>query len=293
VTSHRGWMVRARCAAAFVGATALIGVAVPTAHAADDQGAPQYYNSGLAPTPYMGWNTYYGLGAPTEAQVKSVADYLVSSGLRDSGYNIVWLDGGWQADNPRDSQGRLVANPDRFPSGIPSLVTYLHQRGLKAGIYTDAGTYDGGKSCGLGSRGHYTEDAQQFADWKIDAIKVDFLCGVSEKLDPGPAFKEFSDAVAKTGRPMLLNLCKPAHRRLGAAAHSRAGRAQRVHLRADHGGLVAHRHRHRLGISHGRRVAQHPACRRRQRLASGGAGARTLQRSRLPDTHAQALGRHV
>jgi alpha-galactosidase len=202
-------MVRARFAAAFLGATALIGVAVPTAHAADDQGAPQYYNSGLAPTPYMGWNTYYGLGAPTEAQVKSVADYLVSSGLRDSGYNIVWLDGGWQADNPRDSQGRLVANPDRFPSGIPSLVTYLHQRGLKAGIYTDAGTYDGGKSCGLGSRGHYTEDAQQFADWKIDAIKVDFLCGVSEKLDPGPAYKEFSDAVAKTGRPMLLNLCNP------------------------------------------------------------------------------------
>nr|WP_229701091.1 glycoside hydrolase family 27 protein [Streptomyces camponoticapitis] len=174
-----------------------------------DQGAPEYYDSGLAPTPYMGWNTYYGLGAPTEEEVRSVADHLVSSGLRDSGYDIVWLDGGWQADNPRDSEGRLAAHPDRFPSGIPALVTYLHKRGLKAGIYTDAGTYDGGKSCGLGSRGHYTEDARQFAGWKIDAIKVDFLCGISEKIDPGPAFKEFSDAVAKSGRPMLLNLCNP------------------------------------------------------------------------------------
>jgi alpha-galactosidase len=185
--------------------------AVPAATAAGtaDQGAPTSYDSGLAPTPYMGWNTYYGLGAPTEKEVRAVADTLVSSGLRDSGYDIVWLDGGWQADNPRDAQGRLVANPDRFPSGIPALVSYLHKRGLRAGIYTDAGTYDGGRSCGLGSRGHYAEDARQFADWKIDAIKVDFLCGIGAGLDPGPAFKEFSDAVAKSGRRMLLNLCNP------------------------------------------------------------------------------------
>ncbi|MGW5430329.1 glycoside hydrolase family 27 protein [Streptomyces sp. NPDC004059] len=200
-----------RLALAAAIAVVLTASAVPAATAADtvDQGAPTYYDSGLAPTPYMGWNTYYGLGAPTEKEVRAVADKLVSSGLRDSGYDIVWLDGGWQADNPRDAQGRLVANPDRFPSGIPALVSYLHKRGLRAGIYTDAGTYDGGKSCGLGSRGHYTEDARQFAGWKIDAIKVDFLCGIGAKLDPGPAFKEFSDAVAKSGRKMLLNLCNP------------------------------------------------------------------------------------
>ncbi|MFK0156013.1 glycoside hydrolase family 27 protein [Streptomyces sp. NPDC090493] len=173
------------------------------------QGAPAGYDSGLAPTPYMGWNTYYGLGAPTEKEVRAVADKLVSSGLRDAGYDIVWLDGGWQADNPRDAQGRLTANPDRFPSGIPALVSYLHKRGLRAGIYTDAGTYDGGKSCGLGSRGYYDQDARQFASWKIDAVKVDFLCGIGAKLDPGPAYKEFSDAVAKSGRKMLLNLCNP------------------------------------------------------------------------------------
>ncbi|MET9079219.1 glycoside hydrolase family 27 protein [Streptomyces sp. NPDC004232] len=203
-------MVRVWRTAAALGAVVLVGSAVPAAHAADDQGAPQYYDSGLAPTPYMGWNTYYGLGAPTEDQVKKVADYLVSSGLRDSGYNIVWLDGGWQADQPRDPEmGRLVANPTRFPSGIPALVTYLHERGLRAGIYTDAGEYDGGKWCGLGSRGHYEQDARQFAGWKVDAIKVDFLCGIGAGLDPGPAFKEFSDAVAKSGRKMLLNLCNP------------------------------------------------------------------------------------
>jgi alpha-galactosidase len=208
-------MVRARRAALAAGAAALLVVAVPGAAQASGRGAsgraggvPAYYDSGLSPTPYMGWNTYYGLGAPTESQVKSVADYLVSSGLRHSGYDIVWLDGGWQADNPRDAQGNLTANPTRFPSGIPSLVDYLHARGLRAGIYTDAGDYNP-SYCGLGSRGHYQQDADLFASWKIDAIKADFLCGIGEKLDPGPAFRQFSDAVARSGRPMLLNLCNP------------------------------------------------------------------------------------
>ncbi|MEV6010564.1 glycoside hydrolase family 27 protein [Streptomyces sp. NPDC051976] len=215
-------MTRARRAAATAGAAALLVAVVPGAAQASgggpkagraagpaaDTGVPAYYDSGLAPTPYMGWNTYYGLGAPTETQVRSVADYLVSSGLRDSGYDIVWLDGGWQADTPRDSAGNLIANPERFPSGIPALVSYLHQRGLKAGIYTDAGDYNPA-NCGLGSRGHYQQDADLFAAWKIDAVKVDFLCGIGEKLDPGPAYQQFSDALATSGRPMILNLCNP------------------------------------------------------------------------------------
>ncbi|WP_079138830.1 glycoside hydrolase family 27 protein [Actinacidiphila rubida] len=229
MTSHRSGTTRAQRAALAAGVAVLLAVAAPgVAQArpqlrsapsapsalsgigapASDAGVPAYYDSGLSPTPPMGWNTYYGLGAPTESQVRSVADYLVSSGLRDSGYDIVWLDGGWQADTPRDAQGNLTANPARFPSGIPALVSYLHARGLRAGIYTDAGDYDPA-SCGLGSRGHYQQDADEFARWKIDAVKVDFLCGIGEKLDPGPAFRQFSDAVAHTGRPMLLNLCNP------------------------------------------------------------------------------------
>ncbi|MET0233672.1 MAG: hypothetical protein ABW224_03435 [Kibdelosporangium sp.] len=190
----------------------MAGLVTPVAAASEagkDQGAPAYYDSGLAPTPYMGWNTYYGLGAPTEQAVKGVADHLVSSGLRDAGYQIVWLDGGWQATPSRDSRGRLVEDRTRFPAGIPSIVDYLHRRGLKAGIYTDAGAYDP-RHCGLGSGGGYYErDAKQFADWKFDAIKVDFLCGVAQKLDPGKAFGEFRDAVARSGRGMILNLCNP------------------------------------------------------------------------------------
>ncbi|HEX4220951.1 MAG TPA: hypothetical protein VHZ97_01170, partial [Pseudonocardiaceae bacterium] len=140
-----------------------------------DQGAPNYtasnlHGSGLDPTPYMGWNTYYGLGAPTESQVKSVAQFLVSSGMAKAGYDIVWLDGGWQGTPPRNAAGNLQADPTKFPDGIPDVVDYVHNLGLKIGIYTDAGTYDPAH-CGLGSGGHYQQDADLFASWKIDAVK--------------------------------------------------------------------------------------------------------------------------
>jgi alpha-galactosidase len=173
-----------------------------------DQGAPTYHSSGLAPTPYLGWNTYYGLGAGSEAQVRSVADFLASSGMRDAGYRYVWLDGGWQATPPRDAHGNLTADPTRYPDGIPSLVTYLHGLGLKVGIYTDAGSYDPAH-CGLGSGGHYQADANLFAAWKMDAVKMDFLCGIAQHLDPATVYARFSAAVADTGRPMVLNLCDP------------------------------------------------------------------------------------
>ncbi|GAA1846863.1 NPCBM/NEW2 domain-containing protein [Asanoa iriomotensis] len=166
----------------------------------------------LAPTPYMGWNTYYGLGGdPTEAEVKAAADFLVTSGLRDAGYRYVWIDGNWAAPTPRSAAGDLTANPAQFPNGMAELVDYIHGKGLKAGIYTDAGPYIPGK-CGLGSGGgYYQRDADQFAAWKFDAVKVDFLCGIAADLDPKTVYTEFAQALRDnaSGRPMLFNLCNP------------------------------------------------------------------------------------
>ncbi|MCK2241668.1 MULTISPECIES: glycoside hydrolase family 27 protein [unclassified Crossiella] len=176
--------------------------------AAVDQGAPEYYDSGLADTPYMGWNTYYGTGAPTEASIRGVADHMAASGLRDAGYKIIWIDGGWTAPQARNAAGDLVIDPVKFPNGFDQLVEDLHRKGFKAGIYTDAGAWDG-KNCGVGSGGYYERDTKQFARWKFDAIKIDFLCGIHQNMKPAKAFAEFSAAVRKAGRPMLLNLCNP------------------------------------------------------------------------------------
>lgn len=181
------------------------GVVAPSARPAAAAPKP------LAPTPYQGWNTYYGLGgAFDETTIHRVADALVSRGLRDAGYDIVWLDGGWQATPPRDDAGELVADPQKFPSGLRALTDYIHARGLRAGIYTDAGPYDG-THCGLGSYGHYQDDADRFAAWGFDAVKVDFLCGIAHDLDPRTVYTQFSAALRhnSSGRPLLFNLCNP------------------------------------------------------------------------------------
>ncbi|WBB70031.1 NPCBM/NEW2 domain-containing protein [Micromonospora sp. WMMD812] len=165
----------------------------------------------LSPTPYQGWNTYFGLGGNfSEQSVREVSDALVDRGLAKAGYDIVWLDGGWQDPEPRTAAGDLQADRTRFPNGLKPLVDYIHGKGLRAGIYTDAGPYIPGK-CGLGSGGYYQRDADQFAAWEFDAVKVDFLCGIAADLDPKTVFTEFAHALRNnaSGRQIIFNLCNP------------------------------------------------------------------------------------
>jgi alpha-galactosidase len=169
------------------------------------------------PVPYMGWSTYYQVGSETpgknnvtESTIRSVAQSLVSTGLSKAGFTIVWLDYGW-ASGARDAGGNLVVDPTQWPDGLSAVTTYLHGLGLQAGIYTDAG-HSGCSGQGVGSYGHYQQDADQFAAWGFDAVKVDF-CGAGQEWldqspnDPRTLFGQFSAAVAKTGRPMILNVC--------------------------------------------------------------------------------------
>ncbi|MEV4201886.1 NPCBM/NEW2 domain-containing protein [Micromonospora globbae] len=199
---------------ALLALTAGLLVAPPPAHAAPATGAPARTATEqvLSPTPYQGWNTYFGLGGNfTEQSVREVADALVSRGLARAGYDIVWLDGGWQDPEPRTPAGDLRADRTRFPNGLKPLVDYIHAKGLRAGIYTDVGPYIPGR-CGLGSGGgYYQRDADQFAAWEFDAVKVDFLCGIAADLDPKTAYTEFARALRNnaSGRPMIFNLCNP------------------------------------------------------------------------------------
>lgn len=206
-------------AAALLGLTAVTASALPAAAAPETTAsagkapapAPSPSPDALSATPYAGWNTYFGLGGDyTQAQVLDVADHLVSSGLAKAGYDIVWLDGGWQAPTPRGADGLLQGDPARFPDGMASLAAAIHAKGLKAGIYTDAGPYIPG-SCGLGSYGHYQTDADTFASWGYDAVKVDFLCGIAANLDPKTVYTQFADALRhnSSGRPIIFNLCNP------------------------------------------------------------------------------------
>jgi alpha-galactosidase len=158
---------------------------------------------GLALTPPMGWNSWNKFGCNvSETLVKETADALVTSGMQAAGYQYVVIDDCWQVK--RDAQGRIVADPERFPSGIKALADYVHSKGLKFGLYSDAGT----ETCGgrPGSKGYEELDAQTYAAWGVDYLKYDWC--KTEGLDARAAYRLMSRALQKTGRPIVFSLCE-------------------------------------------------------------------------------------
>jgi hypothetical protein len=162
----------------------------------------------LASTPYMGWDSYFALGGNvTEAKVLQQASQLVSLGLQRRGYRYVWLDVGWW-HGTREPDGEISVSPSQWPHGMAWLTQTLHAAGFLVGLYTDAGP-DGCGGAGEGSYGHYQQDANTFAAWGFDAVKVDFCGGSEQRLDPATAYTAFHQAIVNDSprRPMLLSIC--------------------------------------------------------------------------------------
>ncbi|HET8842215.1 MAG TPA: cellulose binding domain-containing protein [Ktedonobacteraceae bacterium] len=163
---------------------------------------PALATNGLALTPPMGWNSWNHFGCSvSESVVKREADAMVSSGMAAAGYQYVNIDDCWEASS-RDSNGNLVADPTRFPNGIKALADSVHSKGLKLGIYNDAGT----ATCSgySGMEGHEQQDANTYASWGIDYIKMDW-CNTGG-LDPQTQYTKISSALASTGRPIVFSM---------------------------------------------------------------------------------------
>jgi len=158
---------------------------------------------GLASTPQMGWNSWNKFACTIDERlIRETADAMVATGLKDAGYQYVNIDDCWQGQ--RDADGNIQPDPTRFPSGIKALADYVHGKGLKLGIYSDAGaTTCGGRP---GSRGHEYQDARTYARWGIDYVKYDW-CN-TPGMSPEPAYTTMRDAIAKSGRPMLFSICE-------------------------------------------------------------------------------------
>ncbi len=181
-------------------------------------GAASFGQTKVAATPPMGWNSWNHFAERvTDADVRSAADMMVSTGMRDAGYVYVNVDDTWQGE--RDAQGVLHPNK-RFPD-MKALGDYIHSKGLKFGIYSSPGT----KTCGgyAGSLDHEAQDAKLYADWGVDFLKYD-LCSFEDEMkkvraahpdDPDApkklmiaAYKKMGDALKATGRPILYSLCQ-------------------------------------------------------------------------------------
>lgn len=157
----------------------------------------------LALTPPMGWNSWNKFACEiNEAKIREVADAMVTSGMKDAGYQYIVIDDCWHGK--RDSLGFIHPDPERFPSGIKALADYVHAKGLKFGIYSDVGY----QTCGgrIGSRGHEFQDALTYAQWGVDYLKYDW-CN-SDSINAVGAYTTMRDALFAAKRPILFSMCE-------------------------------------------------------------------------------------
>jgi alpha-galactosidase len=165
--------------------------------------SPAVASDGLALTPPMGWNSWNRFHCDVNEQVvRDAADAMVASGMRDAGYQYVVVDDCWQGG--RDPAGRIAPDPERFPSGMKALADHVHSRGLRLGLYSDAGTF----TCATrpGSKGYEALDARTFAEWGVDYLKYDWCH--TEEQDARASYGLMSRALRATGRPIVFSICE-------------------------------------------------------------------------------------
>ncbi|RYD26923.1 MAG: glycoside hydrolase family 27 protein [Lysobacteraceae bacterium] len=157
----------------------------------------------FAATPPMGWNSWNKFGCNVSEQtIRSATDAIVSTGMRDAGYSYVVVDDCWHGQ--RDADGNITADPVHFPSGIKALSDYVHSKGLKFGIYSDAGAL----TCAhrSGSQGHEYQDALTYARWGVDYLKYDW-CSTGSR-NGQEAYSLMARALRASGRAIILSLCE-------------------------------------------------------------------------------------
>ncbi len=168
-----------------------------------DDPPPPLPDNGLARTPPMGWNSWNRFGCNVdETLIKRMADAMVSSGMKDAGYDYVVIDDCWHGE--RDARGDIQPDAKRFPSGMKALGDYIHAKGLKFGIYSDAGL----KTCAgrPGSRGYEYQDARQYAAWGVDYLKYDWCMAGTQ--DAPSSYYIMSAALQATGRDIVFSICE-------------------------------------------------------------------------------------
>ena len=160
----------------------------------------------LALTPPMGWNSWNTFDSNiSDSLIRQIADSMVSTGMKDIGYQYINIDDLWQLAH-RDKNGKIQVNTEKFPHGIKAVADYVHSKGLKLGIYSDAAD----RTCGgvAGSYGYEELDATDFATWGIDLLKYDY-CNAPPSRDTAIIrYTRMANALKKTGRSIVFSICE-------------------------------------------------------------------------------------
>lgn len=168
-------------------------------------GTAQQKGTMLCPTPPMGWMTWNYFGTDiNEKDIREMADAMVSSGMSKVGYQYIFIDDGWVGG--RDNRNNIIADPKRFPSGIKAIADYVHTKGLKLGIYSDASplTCEGYTA----SLNFEEQDAKTFAAWGVDYLKYDYCNAPEDSATAVARYKAIADALRKSGRDIALGVCE-------------------------------------------------------------------------------------
>lgn len=169
----------------------------------------------ISKTPIMGWASWnnYRIGI-NEDIIKNQADAMITTGLKDAGYSFINIDDGFFGG--RDVDGKIIAHKVRFPNGMKSLSDYIHSKGLKAGIYSDAGI----NTCasywdkdtigvGMGLYGNEEQDLELFLkEWNYDFIKIDWCGGQWLGLDEQTSYKKIGNLIRTIKPNAIYNVCR-------------------------------------------------------------------------------------
>ncbi|GAB6010970.1 glycoside hydrolase family 27 protein [Viscerimonas tarda] len=165
--------------------------------------------------PIMGWSSWNNFRVHIDEKIiREQADAMISSGMYEAGYRFINIDDGYFGG--RDTLGNLLENKAKFPSGMKALADYIHSKGLKAGIYTDAGSNTCGSiydkdslGRGVGIYGHIEQDCNRFfREWGYDFLKVDWCGGERQKLDEQSEYTKIITAVKVLNPGIVFNICR-------------------------------------------------------------------------------------
>lgn len=159
----------------------------------------------LTPKPPMGWMTWNLFqGNINEQLIRETADAMVEGGFRDAGYEYIFIDDLWQGG--RDRHNNIIPDPEKFPNGMKALADYVHSKGLKLGIYSDAAQL----TCGgwTASLGFEEQDARTFASWGIDYLKYDYCNAPEDSATARHRYRTMANALQNSGRDIVLGICE-------------------------------------------------------------------------------------
>ncbi|HRO85604.1 MAG TPA: glycoside hydrolase family 27 protein, partial [Niabella sp.] len=164
-----------------------------------------YAQKTLAPTPPMGFMTWnYFADKLSEQDVKTITDAMVETGLRDLGFDHIFIDDGWQGG--RDFKNNMIPDPKKFPSGMKALTDYVHAKGMKIGIYSDAAPL----TCAgyTASLNFEEQDAKTFAQWGFDYLKYDYCHAPADWQTAIARYEKMAKALQNSGREIVFGICE-------------------------------------------------------------------------------------